>query len=196
MGIKTGTALITVALALASLPAVAQDQGRDRARIDRDQQVDRDRDFDRDRMQDRDRSDVPSRDRDRDRIQDRTHAPDFAKLSDDEIYGSTLMTQRERNEYRKNLQNTDSAEAREQLRAEHQAQMQERAQQRGVDLKPTSEGPIYGAALLSVQERNQYREQLRETDSDERGEFIAQHREQMQARAKARGVPFEDLDES
>ena len=40
--------------------------------------------------------------------------------------------------------------------------------------------------LMTVQERNQYREQLRHMESDEdREKFQAQHREQMEQRAKA-----------
>ena len=39
---------------------------------------------------------------------------------------------------------------------------------------------------MSVQERNEYREELRRYDSDdERMKFMAQHKEKMDARAKA-----------
>ena len=43
--------------------------------------------------------------------------------------------------------------------------------------------------MMTVQERNQYREQLRlvESDPEQKNRFLAQHREQMQARAKAQG---------
>lgn len=56
-----------------------------------------------------------------------------------------------------------------------------------------SDEPIYGEQLMSEQERNQYREQLRliGQDSEKRTQFLAQHKEEMQTRAKARGV---DLD--
>lgn len=49
---------------------------------------------------------------------------------------------------------------------------------------------IYGNELMSVEERNRYREQLRLTESDPkaRTKFLAQHQEEMQARAKARGA--------
>ena len=48
---------------------------------------------------------------------------------------------------------------------------------------------IYGHELMSVQERNQYREQLRlvEDDPEKKTQFMAQHREQMQVRANAQG---------
>jgi len=53
---------------------------------------------------------------------------------------------------------------------------------------------IYGGQLMSVQERNQYREQLRLTESDPqaRTKFMAQHKEKMQQRAKAKGVELKD----
>lgn len=53
---------------------------------------------------------------------------------------------------------------------------------------------IYGGAMMSEQERNQYREQLRLIGSDEqeRTRFLAQHREEMQKRAKTRGVELDD----
>jgi len=48
---------------------------------------------------------------------------------------------------------------------------------------------IYGGNLMTVEERNQYREQLRLLQSDqERTQFEARHREQMQLRAKERGI--------
>ena len=201
MSFKTGTAaLIAFVLAVTSISAVSAPGDRARDRIHRDPEVERDRhsdrNFDRDRIRERERADEPSRDRDRDRTQDRTHAPDFAKLKDDDIYGSELMTRRERNEYRRKLQTADNAEARERIRSEHQHEMQVRAEERGLELKPTAEGPIYGGALLTQQERNEYRARLLEMDStSDRGHFLAQHREKMQARARAQGVPFEELEE-
>lgn len=53
---------------------------------------------------------------------------------------------------------------------------------------------IYGSELMSAEERNQYREQLRLTESDPeaRTKYMAQHQEQMQARAKQQGVRIKD----
>lgn len=189
--------LISSVLLLSSATSFAQ-QGppgdrpdpQDRAQAERGQQADRDRDFDRDRLRDRDRIDVPSQDRDRD--QDRIHAPDFARLGDHDIYGSEIMSVQERNEYRNQLQNASSTEERRQIEARHRETVQERAKLRGVDLVSPGQG-IYGGAMMSVEERNQYREQLRMIDSDEeRLQFMARHREAMQARAKLKGI---DLDE-
>ena len=56
---------------------------------------------------------------------------------------------------------------------------------------------IYGGEFMSVEERNQYREQLRLTESDPkaRTKFMAQHQEEMQVRAKQKGVQINDAPE-
>ena len=103
------TALVTMAFALTSLSALAQG-GR---QADRPSQVDRDRTYDRDRQQDQDRLDVADRDR------DRLHVQDFSQLRDQDIYGSQLMSAKERNKYRGQPQNAKTAQEREQLQGEH-----------------------------------------------------------------------------
>jgi hypothetical protein len=48
---------------------------------------------------------------------------------------------------------------------------------------------------MTVQERNQYREQLRHMNSDEeREKFQARHREQMNVRAKALELDIEEAE--
>ena len=61
-----------------------------------------------------------------------------------------------------------------------------------------NDNDIYGHELMSVQERNQYREQLRlvEGDPEKKTQFMAQHREEMQVRAKAQGVNVDNGDEA
>ena len=177
------------ALALTSVTSYAAQHGGAGASGDRTQQMDRDRDFDRDRIQDRDRLDQDQdrdRDQDRDQVRDRTHLQDPSAIKDAEIYGSDLMSEEERNQYRKQLQNMKTVEERNQYQAQHEKMMQERAQQQGKDLVPPGQGPIFGGELMTVQERNQYREQLRLIGTEEeRTQFMAQHREKMQLRAKA-----------
>mgnify|MGYP001819315719 FL=1 len=195
--LTTITALFAAALILTPLTSVAQGQGKgagaqpqDRAQVERGQ-----RDLDRDRLRDRDRLTTPERDRDR--IQDRTHVPDFAKLGDQDIYGGELMTAEERNQYRQQLQAASSSDERAQIEARHRQEVQLRAREQGVDVVPPGKG-IYGGAMMSVEERNQHREQLRllESDPEKRTQFKAQHQQKMQARAKAQGVPFEALAET
>jgi len=193
--------LVAVVLAFTSASSFAQQGQRGGAGADRAQQVDRDRGYDRDRMgdrdrtfdhdrrQDRDRTDSPEQDRDRDRLQDP------ANLGGRNMYGNELMTPEEREKYRNEFGGAETQEEREQIRAEHMATMQQRALQQGVDLVPPGQGPIYGGELMTVQERNQFREQLRLTDSEtERQQLQAQHREQMRERAHALNIEIEEAE--
>lgn len=50
------------------------------------------------------------------------------------VYGSQLMTQQERMEYRQQIQNAKSAKEREKIRADHHQKMLERAKEKGVKL--------------------------------------------------------------
>ncbi len=172
------------------------DQDRD---YDRDMVQDRDydRDMDQDRDRDRDQLKGHDQDQDRDRVQDRDrlHITDPASLRDEDIYGSTMMTDEELKLYRNQLMNMETVEAREHYQTKHEAKMQERAQLQGKDLVPPGQGSIYGGELMTVQERNEYREQLRHMDSDEeREKFQAQHHEQMNLRAKALELDIEEAE--
>ena len=186
------------------------DQDRDYDRdMDRDQTYDRDMDQDRDRTRDytttdsmdrdrdRDRDQASGHDQDRDRVQDRDrlHVTDPASLRDEDIYGSALMSEEELRQYRNQLVNMETVEAREQHQTRHEAKMQERAQLQGKDLVHPGQGRVYGGELMTVQERNEYREQLRQMDSeDEVEKFRAQHREQMELRAKALELDIEEAE--
>ena len=76
----------------------------------------------------------------------------------------------------------DRLQTRERDRTETQTQTQTRAAQ-------GSGEAIYGGNLMTVEERNRYREQLRALGSDaEREAFLARHREEMQLRARERGI--------
>lgn len=189
--------IVASVLALTSTTSLAQQGQRGDAGADRAQQVDRDRTYDQDRMsdrdrtQDRDRIDTPDQDQDRD--QDRIHDP--ANMSDQDIYGSQLMTATERNEYRKKLGDSKTQASRDEVQARHEAKMQERALLKGQDLVPPGQGPIFGGELMSVQERNEYREQLRAMSSEQEQEkFRAQHNERINERAGALGVEVEEAD--
>ena len=93
------------------------------------------RDVDRDRLRSRDRVDQPAYQRDRLRDQDRIHAPDSARQGGAQIYGQQLMTEQERIQYREQLRLIgQDPEKRTQFMAQHRAEMQKRAQAKGVDL--------------------------------------------------------------
>ncbi|MBK8209758.1 MAG: hypothetical protein IPK78_07030 [Rhodospirillales bacterium] len=57
-----------------------------------------------------------------------------AESQDTPIYGRQLMTESEQRAYRQKMRTAVSAEEREQIRAQHHRDMQERAQARGVTL--------------------------------------------------------------
>lgn len=63
-----------------------------------------------------------------------------------QIYGSQLMTQQERLEYRERMRAAQSEEERQQIRNEHHQTMQERARERGLTL-PESPPARGGGAM-------------------------------------------------
>jgi len=161
--------LVASALALTSASAVAQGRhGQGGASPPQRAQVERgQRDFDRDRMRDRDRANDPAMDRKQDRKQDRTSGPENGQMTK-----QREMNQNQQGQMKQNQQG--------QMNQNQQGQMNQQG--------------IYGGELMSEQERNQYREQLRLTDSDpeQQTRFKAQHQEKMQKRAKEKGVELPD----
>ena len=81
---------------------------------------------------------------------------------------------------------SDPAQDRKRDRDQDRTQVPEHA--------PLGENGIYGSNLMSTQEQNQYREQLRLTESDPKAQtkFKAEHQEKMQKRAKEQGKKIED----
>ena len=181
---KSSTVIsVLVALILASGSSFAgQGQGGN-ASSNQARQVDHDRDYDR------------SYERDYNRSYDRDHLQNPASLKDQDIYGNELMSDAERLQYRNELGNSTTQKSQMKLQAQHEQAMQERALQQGQDLVPPGQGPVYGGELMSVQERNKYREELRLIDSDqEREEFQAQHRDHVNQRAQALGLEVEEAE--
>ena len=128
-----------------------------------------DQDRDQARAQDRAQVERGQTDRDRIRDQDRTHQPATAPAY-------------------------EGAGSKSQKQAQQRAQAQEQKQIHAPGTAASPDSDIYGHELMSVQERNRYREQLRlvESDPEQKTRFLAQHREQMQARAKAQGAVIGD----
>jgi len=197
MRFRTTISILAAAvLALTSLSSYAgQGQGQGGGGgggADHAQQVDRDRAYDRDRAGDRTRTEVPEHKQDRD--QDRTKLHDPAKMENGDIYGNELMTAQEREQYRKGLGASGDQQARNEYQMQHEQQMQQRALQQGQDLVPPGQGRIYGGELMSVQERNEYREQLRLMDPEQSEEFEAQHRDRINQRAHALELEVEEAE--
>ena len=200
MNIRTVISVIAaIGLALSAAQVVAQHGpgaggGGQAQPTDRDMARDRvvERDFDRDR--DRIHKDEAAA---QDRVRDRIHLTDPLSMRADEIYGSKLMTKKERKQYRKELAKLQTIQERERYQIAHEKKMQDRARIEGKDLVPPGHGPVYGGELMTVQERNEYREALRVAGSNaERQKLMAEHREAMQLRAKARGKALGEPEEA
>lgn len=73
-------------------------------------------------------------------------APAYTAFAADEVYGSQLMSEQERNAYRTKMQSMKTEQERQQLRMEHHKQMQERAKAQGVTLPdmPPNQGMHQG----------------------------------------------------
>ena len=112
--------------------------------------------------------------------------------------GKGAATPPERAQVERGQRDYDSDRSRDRARVEppsqdrNQDQSQDRTQ--APDSAPQEAQGIYGGELMSTQEKNQYREQLRLTESDPeaRNRFMAQHREEMQKRAKEQGKEIKD----
>ena len=97
---------------------------------------------------------VLAADQDQLRTQDQTKTQDklltqdqINKMPDQNIYGSQLMTQQERDAHRKKMRSAKTYEEQQRIRNEHHEQMKVRAKERGVTLPdepPAGRGPGMG----------------------------------------------------
>ena len=88
------------------------------------------------------------KDNTKDQLKDQTKDQDKLQTQDrtqDLIYGSQLMTQTERNQYRAQMRNLKTAQEREAFRLQHHEQMKVRAQEKGVALP--DQPPMGGAGF-------------------------------------------------
>ena len=131
------------------------------------------------------------------------------------IYGSELMTQQERLEYRQRMQSAQGPEEQERIRAEHHEQMQQRAREQGVDLPEapparggagTGMGPGGGPGMNQGQGmgpnsdnpmrdggyREEHRDRMRDSDSaDERQRIQQERQERMQEQIRDSDPSYE-----
>ena len=143
MKLSTTTCIVsTLLLSLSAIPAYAdqQDRGGDRVRqadrayqADRDAAQDRDMGRDMDRMHDRDQDQDRDMDRDMDRMHDGDQDRDMDRDMDGQqdglggvIYGSALMTEQERAQYREEMKAAKTEQEREEIRLQHHSKMQAR----------------------------------------------------------------------
>ena len=145
------------------------------------------------------------RDRLHDRLQDRLYDRDLKLERDrDRIYGGNLMTSAERTRYEEQLRTLPTEQERVQFRMEHQHEMQQRAEQRHERLGPglsesqvraqeharqQERAQIYGYSMMTPKEVARYQAQMGAAKTEQAREHIrAEHRQQMEERARKRGV--------
>ena len=114
------------------------------------------------------------------------------------VYGEEVMTPQERQAYIDKIRAAKTPEERTKLRDEHRAEMQKRAQEKGVTLQEPQRGgkgaPRGGrqskmADLFTEQERADFHRRMKEAKTpEERDKVRADMRAQADARAKEKGV--------
>jgi hypothetical protein len=110
---------------------------------------------------------------------------------DPPLYGQHLMTVREQMQHRRALQRARNETARSAIRREHQAQMQARARELGLDLP----APFYGQQLMGDAEREQLRARMAAAATEqERAQIRAEHQSAMLARARERQIDPAELE--
>jgi len=93
-----------------------------------------------DQLQTRDQDQLQTRDQDQLQTGDQDQLQTREQLKTDEppIFGSQMMTEDERADYRARMRATTTQQEREQIRLEHHQQMLERARERGITLPDAS----------------------------------------------------------
>lgn len=128
---------------------------------------DRDRDRVRDPATTQDQAQQSTQDRDRDRTADR-----------DRILDRDRVTDQDRDRDRDQDRDRDGDQDRERLHVQDRDQLRDR--------------DIYGYALMSAEERNQYRSRMRELETEQEwARFRAAHQTSMTARARERGAALD-----
>ncbi len=135
---------------------------------------------------------------------ERLYSRDLKREQDrDRIYGANLMSSAERTQYEEHLRSLATEQERVQYRMEHQHLMQQRAAARHEHLgaapseaqiraqervRQQEREQIYGYSRMTPQEVAHYQAQLGAARTAQEREHIrAEHRQQMEARTRARG---------
>ncbi|MBW2292318.1 MAG: hypothetical protein JRG94_08395 [Deltaproteobacteria bacterium] len=129
-----------------------------------------------------------------------------AQEAEPEIYGKKLMTSQEQAQFRERIHVATTDAERNQIRAEHQKQMQARAQKQGValpDVAARGQGPnadaaqgkakqVQGKSLMTEEERARHQQEMRLKTDEEREKARKEKHEEMQKRAEKEGVTLRD----
>jgi len=112
--------------------------------------------------------------------------------SNEDIYGSQLMTAEERNRYRETLNQATNDAERARIREEHQRTIQARAKSQGANIDP----PVYGQHMMTVEERQRFTRRLQDAANEGEREMIRnEHRQFIQQRARELGVDVPPVNE-
>lgn len=147
---------------------------------------------DQDRLRDRDRD--TTGDRDQDRIRDRDRLS--VDQAESQLGTWALLTDAERTQFHEQMRTATTAQERERIRAEHRATVEQRARELGVDAPFSKRGAsaaarqqLLMAQLLTEQEREQFRTQMREaTSAQERQRIRESHEATIRERAREMGM--------
>jgi len=114
-------------------------------------------------------------------------------------FGPQLMTEEQRAAYRAKMRSAKTKEAFENIRTERHEEIETRAKEKGI-IPPQTQpamagsdagvmGAIFGPQLMTEEEQVAYRARLRGARTqEERDRIRAEHRRQLQTRAKDKGV--------
>lgn len=113
-------------------------------------------------------------------------------MRDDDVYGRKMMSAQELQRYRSRLNATQSDREWAQLRSQHQQQMLQRSNERGLGLKP----PVHGQHMLSREERLRYNHRLMTATSDaDLNRIRNEHRMMIERRSRELGLEAPPFDE-
>lgn len=116
-----------------------------------------------------------------------------------DIFGPQMLTEEERAAYRAKVRSARTKEAFEKIRSERHAEIEARAKEKGIVPPETQAamaggnggvmGAVFGPQLMTEEEQMAYRARLRGAKTQEEREKIrAEHRRQLQTRARDKGV--------
>ena len=122
----------------------------------------------------------------------------FSAIAQGQQHGASQQKPQDRAQVERGQRDLDRDRMRQQDRTNSperdQTQDRDKDRTNAPDQAKFGDSEIYGQELMSVQERNQYREQLRLTESDPKAqtELKAQHAEKMRMRAQEQGVTLKE----
>lgn len=196
--------LLAIALTFITANAFAQGGGQGSGQGSRQdqsgaRQMDRTQDYERERIRSQEQIDKASQARDQEMARAREQAMERTKQQAMERAKAPESDQMMGRDGRQASDDVDQSRERSRVEDRVGAAGQDREQVRihQPDLAPMSDQAIYGSQLMSVAERNAYRQEVQNAGSvEQREQLQARHREEMEVRARVQGVPLSDTVEA